>query len=196
MAHPSEEKTVVLIKPDGVKRGLIGEIITRIEKRGLKIIALKMVWPTQEHIDKHYPAHDDWFRSIGERLTEFFKAQGLDAAKHFGTSDYIEMGKQTKGWLKNYLTEGPIVAMVIQGMHAISTVRKIVGSTYPAEALPGTIRGDFSVDAPTAANVDGRAVKNLIHASGNADEARNEVEHWFAPEEIHTYKRADEDIMF
>lgn len=177
-------------------RGLIGEIISRFERRGLKIIALKMVWPSREHIGKHYPSHNEWFQSVGSRTKDFFKDKNIDVREHFGTDDDIEIGQQVKGWLADHLTAGPVVALIVEGMHAITMARKIVGHTYPVEALPGTIRGDFSVDTPAAANVEKRAVKNIVHASGNAEEAFHEVEHWFSPEEIHDYKRADEDIMF
>ena len=196
MAKPQDERTLVLVKPDGVIRGLIGETILRFEKRGLKIIALKMVWPTSEHIDQHYPSHNEWFSNVGSRTSEFFKNKNIDVKEHFGTENAVEIGKQVKDWLLDYMTVGPVVAMVIEGMHAITTVRKLVGHTYPIEALPGTIRGDFSVDTPSAANVEKRVVKNIVHASGNEDEAMHEIEHWFSPEEIHHYKRAAEHIMF
>ena len=196
MQKPQKERTVVLVKPEGVILGLIGEIISRFEKRGLKIIALKMVWPTKEHIDEHYPSHNAWFQSVGSRTREFFKNKNINAREHFGTDDDIEIGRQVKGWLADHLTSGPVVAFIIEGMHAINVVRKIVGHTYPVEALPGTIRGDFSVDTPSAANVEKRAVKNIVHASGNEAEAKHEIEHWFSPEEIYDYKRADENIMF
>lgn len=196
MQKPQEERTLVLVKPDGVIRGLVGEVITRFEKRGLKVIALKMVWPTSEHIDKHYPSHDEWFSSVGSRTSEFFKNKNIDVTEHFGTENAAEIGKQVKGWLTDYMTSGPVVAMAVEGMHAISTVRKLVGHTYPIEAAPGTIRGDFSVDTPSAANVEKRVVKNIVHASGNEEEASHEIEHWFSPEEIHDYKRADEHVMF
>lgn len=191
-----EERTLLLVKPDGVQRGLVGEIMSRFEKRGLKIVGLKMVWPTREHIDDHYPGSNDWFSSVGSRTSAFFKDHDVGVKEHFGTEDPVEIGKQVKGWLSDYLTRGPVVAMVIQGMHAITTVRKIVGSTYPVEALPGTIRGDFSVDTPAAANTEKRVVKNVVHASGNPEEAAHEIEHWFAPEELHDYKRSDEHVMF
>ncbi len=186
----------MLVKPDGVFRGLVGEIITRFEKRGLKVVALKMVWPTREHIFGHYPESEEWFVSVGSRTATFFKEHGMDVKEHFGTDDHCKVGKQVKEWLGDYLTKGPVVGMIIQGMHAITTVRKLVGHTYPIEALPGTIRGDFSVDTPTAANVEKRVVKNIVHASGNRQEAEHEIVHWFLPEEVHDYKRSDEDVMF
>lgn len=194
--YQKEERTLVLIKPDGVKRGLVGEILSRFEKRGLKIIALKLVWPTKEHIAQHYPGEKEWLEIIGEKTSAAFEKQGLDLMEKMGTTDRKEIGQKVKKWLEDFMTSGPVVAMIIQGMHAVSTVRKIVGHTYPIESQPGTIRGDFSVDTPTVANIEGRAVRNLVHASGDEKEAAHEIEHWFAPEEIYAYKRADEDVMF
>jgi len=196
MSHPKEEKTVLLIKPDGVKRGLIGEIISRIEKRGLKIIALQMFWATKEQIDGHYPKDEKWIRRLGEKTLENYKKYGIDPMKELGTEDPLEIGKQVRGWLLDFMTSGPIVKMVIKGIHAISMVRKIVGPSMPAQAEMGTIRGDFSVDDATAANRDKRAIHNLVHASETEEEARHELEFWFAPNEIYDYKRAEEDIMF
>jgi nucleoside-diphosphate kinase len=194
--HPKEEKTVLLIKPDGVKRGLIGEIISRIEKRGLKIIALQMIWATKEQIDNHYPKDEEWLRRIGEKTYKNYSEYGLDVKKELGTDDLIEIGKMVRQWLIDYLTSGPMVKMVIKGIHAVAMVRKIAGQTMPSQAEMGTIRGDYSVDDATAANRDKRAIHNLVHASENEDEASHEIQFWFAPEEIHDYKRAEDDIMF
>jgi len=196
MSHPKEEKTVLIIKPDGVKRGLVGEIISRIEKRGLKIIALQMIWAEKEQIDNHYPKDEAWIRRLGEKTLKNYKTFGLDPIKELGTDDPLEIGKTVRGWLIDYMTSGPLVKMVVKGIHAIAMVRKIVGSSMPAEAEMGTIRGDFSVDDATAANRDKRAIHNLVHASENEKEAEHELNFWFAPEEIHDYKRAEEDIMF
>ena len=196
MSHPKEEKTVLIIKPDGVKRGLVGEIISRIEKRGLKIIALQMIWATREQIDNHYPKDEQWIRRLGEKTLKNYQEFGMDPIKELGTNDPFEIGKTVRGWLIDYMTSGPLVKMVVKGIHAIAMVRKIVGSSMPAEAEMGTIRGDFSVDDATAANRDKRAIHNLVHASENEKEAEHELNFWFAPEEIHDYKRAEEDIMF
>jgi nucleoside-diphosphate kinase len=196
MPHPKEDKTVLIIKPDGVKRGLIGEIISRIEMRGLKIIALEMFMATKEHIDEHYPKTEDWLRKIGEKTSKSYQEYGYDLKEELGTDDLIEIGKLVRGWLITYMTSGPMVKMVVKGIHAIEMVRKIVGPTLPSQAEMGTIRGDFSVDDSTAANRDRRAVRNLVHASGNQQEADHELLFWFAPEEINDYKRAEDDIMF
>jgi len=194
--HPKEEKTVILIKPDGVKRGLIGEIIFQVEKRGLKIIALEMVRATPEQIDGHYPKDGAWIQRLGEKTLKNYRDYGLDTKEEFGTEDPLEIGKTVRSWLIDFMTSGPIVKMVVKGIHAIDMVRKIVGPSMPSQAEMGTIRGDFSVDDATAANRDKRAIHNIIHASETPEEAEHELKFWFAPEEIHDYKRAEEDIMF
>jgi len=196
MAHPKEEKTVVLIKPDGVKRGLIGEIISRIERRGLKIISLEMIQATREQIDNHYPKDENWIRRLGEKTLNNYKTYGIDPIKELGTDDPLEIGKMVRGWLLDYMTSGPMVKMIVQGIHAIDMVRKLAGKSLPAEAEMGTIRGDFSVDSATAANRDKRAIHNIVHASETPEEAQNEINLWFAAEDIFEYKRAEEDIMF
>lgn len=194
--QPQEEKTVVLIKPDGVKRGLIGEVIRRFESRGLKIISLKMITASREHAHSHYPNTEEWLRGMGNKTLENYKQYGKDPVKEIGTDDALEIGKMVAQWNVDFLTSGPMIAMVVQGIHAVDMVRKIVGKTVPAMAEMGTIRGDFSVDSPTLANVGKRALRNIVHASQDQSEAAHELEHWFKEEEIHEYKRAEEDIMF
>ncbi|OGZ58758.1 MAG: nucleoside-diphosphate kinase [Candidatus Spechtbacteria bacterium RIFCSPHIGHO2_01_FULL_43_30] len=193
---PKEEKTVLLVKPDGVKRGLVGEVIKRVESRGLKIISLKMIVASEDMARDHYPNTDGWLRGMGEKTLDNYRQYGKDPIKELGTDDPLEIGKEIAGWNVDFLTSGPIVAMVIQGIHAVDMVRKIVGKTIPAVAEMGTIRGDFSVDSPTLANIGKRAIHNVVHASGDSSEAAHELEHWFKSEEIHEYKRAEEDIMF
>lgn len=194
--NPKEEKTVVLVKPDGVKRGLVGEVIRRFESRGLKIIALKMIVASREHAHSHYPNTEEWLRGMGEKTLSNYKQYGKDPIKEIGTDDTLKIGKKVAEWNVEFLTSGPMVAMVVQGIHAVDMVRKIVGKTIPAMAEMGTIRGDFSVDSPTLANVGKRAIHNVVHASGDQSEAAHELGHWFLAEEINEYKRAEEDIMF
>jgi nucleoside-diphosphate kinase len=196
MIEPKEEKTVVLIKPDGVKRGLIGDITSRIEKRGLKIIALGMIWATKEQIDDHYPKDKEWIIRLGDKAKTTFDKYSLDIKKVTGTDNSEKLGKMVRGWLIDYLTSGPMLKMVVKGVHAIDMLRKLVGNTIPALAEMGTIRGDFSVDSPAVANKNKRAVHNIVHASENEKEAKHEIKFWFSPDEIHDYKRADDDIMF
>lgn len=196
MPHPKEEKTVLLIKPDGVKRGLVGEIVSQVEKRGLKIIALEMIQATKDQIDEHYPKDEKWIRRLGVKTLKNYKDFSFDAKKELGTEDPLKIGKMVRGWLMDYLTSGPMIKMVIKGIHAIDMIRKLVGESMPSEAEMGTIRGDFSVDDATAANRDKRAIRNIVHASETPEEAAREISFWFAPEDIYDYKRAEEDIMF
>ena len=196
MVHPKEEKTIALIKPDGVKRGLVGEIISRIERRGLKIISLEMIQANREQIDEHYPKDEKWIRRLGEKTAKNYKDYGVDIKEEFGTEDHLEIGKKVRSWLVDYLTSGPMVKIIIKGIHAINMVRKLAGSTMPGEAEMGTIRGDFSVDDATAANRDKRAIHNILHVSETPEEAEHELNFWFAAEDIYDYKRAEEDIMF
>jgi len=191
------EKSVVLIKPDAVKRGLIGEVTSRFEKAGLKILAMKMVWVDRELAAKHYPdSRQELLRGIGEKTLETYKKYGLDAGEDLGTMDPLVIGKMVNQWNMDFLTSGPVVAILLSGLHAIDNVRMMAGNTLPTFASPGTIRGDFSVDSPALANTRKRAVRNIIHASGNAEEAKYEEELWFRKEEIQDYKRADEAVMF
>lgn len=193
--HPKEEMTVLIIKPDGVKRGLIGEVVSRIERRGLKIIALRMIWPTREDIDNHYPKNEAWITRVGEKTLATYAKYGLDAAKEFGTQDPLAIGKEVRSWQLDFMTSGPAVKIVIKGVHARDMVRKLVGSTMPAQAELGSIRGDFSVDSASAANRDKRAVYNLVHASETEDEFMNEKGLWFADDEIFDYERAEDKTI-
>lgn len=186
----------MLVKPDGVKRGLVGECVRRIEQRGLKLIALKMIWADDEKAKGHYPGTDEWLTGMGNKTLETYTKYGKDPAREVGTSDPLEIGKKVYQWNVEFLTSGPMVAMVFSGIHAIDMVRKIVGKTIPAFAEMGTIRGDYSVDSPALANEGKRAVHNVVHASGDPSEAAHEIKYWFTPDEIHDYKRAEEDIMF
>jgi len=193
--HPKEEKTVLIIKPDGVKRGLIGEIISRVEKRGLKVIALEMIQANKEQVNDHYPKDEKWIKRLGEKTLKNFSDYGLNV-KELGSDDAMEIGKMVRGWLIDYLTSGPMVKMVVKGIHAIAMVRKLVGQSMPSAAEMGTIRGDFSVDDATAANQDKRAIHNIVHASETPEEVAHEIAFWFAAEDVYDYKRAEEDIMF
>ncbi len=195
MSHPKKERTLLIIKPDAVKRGLAGEIVSRIEKRGLKIVALRMFWADKSQVDRHYPQDEEWIKRLGEKTLKNYKEYGFDAKKELGSDDSSEVGKLVRSWLIEYLCSGPMVKIVIEGIHAIKMVRKIAGPTMPADADMGTIRGDFSVDDATAANRDKRSIRNLVHASETPEEAEHEISFWFAPEEVFDYKRAEDDVM-
>lgn len=185
-----KEKTLVLIKPDGVKRHLVGETIKRFEARGLKIVALQMAWPSKDQMDVHYPKDKTWITGLGKNTVKSYKEFEIPSTlkDDYDTEDPYEIGLKVRDWLIDFMTSGPIVKMVIEGLHAIKMVRKIVGQTVPAFAEVGTIRGDFSIDSPDLANMKKRAVKNLIHASGNKEEAEHEITLWFSPEELYSYE--------
>ena len=184
------ERTLVLIKPDGVKRSLVGEVIKRFESRGLKIVALGLIHPTPEQMDMHYPKDKGWIENLGKNTARGYEEFKVPTTikDDFGTDDLYKIGKEIRKWLIDYMTSDPIVKMVIEGPHSVKAVRKIVGQTIPAFAEPGTIRGDFSVESSDLANMKKRAIQNLIHASGSVEEAEQEIKLWFIPEEIHDYQ--------
>lgn len=194
-AHPKEEITFVMIKPDGVRRGLTGEIIRRIEMRNLKIVAIEMYQPTHEEIDNHYPKDEAWITRLGHKTLSTYEKYGYDAMEEMGTSKPEEIGPHVRKWLIEYMTSGPIVKIVVQGVHAVDMVRKLAGNTQPALAEMGTIRGDYSVESAASANKDKRAIHNLIHASETQEEAKHEIEHWKMKNKIYSYKRIEEDLM-
>jgi len=192
MEHPKTERTLVVIKPDGVQRSLIGEIIGRFEKLGLKLVAMKMVLPTEEFVEKHYTLDPEWRRITGEKRVKAAKEKG----EKLETEDPYEITAVILEKLKKYMTSGPVIAMVWQGAHATELVRKIVGGTEPRSSDVGTIRGDFVLDSYIMADTDGRAVRNLIHASGTAKESEGEINHWFKKEELIDYKLIQEQILY
>ena len=183
-----EELSVVLVKPDGVKRRLIGEIIGRFEKVELQIVAMKMIWVGEELARKHYPTtRKGWLKFIGERALEGYKEYGRDPGEDIEDLDPLKIGEAMAGYLVDYLTEGPVVAMLIRGENAIGTIRKIVGHTFGDKAIPGTIRGDYTKARGYMGFVVKGAGRNLIHASGNAEEADFERKLWFKEDEIYDY---------
>ena len=196
MQEIRNERTLMFLKPDGVQRGLIGEVLARFERAGLKVAGMKMVRADRDLLDRHYPNDDSFLRTLGGKTKEAFAAYGLDVKAQTGTDDPLEIGRQVRGWLIDYVSSGPVAAFVLEGIHAVSVVRKLVGDTLPYRAAPGTIRGDFSIDSPTVANLMNRPVRNLIHASGSVEEAGMEIALWFRPGELHEYRRADEGAMF
>ncbi len=197
MPEINREKTLVLIKPDAVKRALTGEILSRFEKAGLKIVALKMLYIDKDLAAKHYPSDRiEFLKGMGEKTLSTYEKLGKDPKKEIGTDDPIEIGRMVNYWNVEFLISGPVVAIVLEGLHAVDNVRMIAGNTIPTFAIPGTIRGDYSIDSPVLANERKRAIHNMVHASGNVEEADYEIKIWFKSEEINEYKRADEDVMF
>jgi len=188
MENPRKERTLFLIKPDGVKKGLIGETIKRMEQVGLKIAALKVVKPTRKLVEGHLPKEKEWVIGLGNKTLNDYKTTQRDPIKEMGSADPYEIGKIIKEWLIEYLTSDIIVAGIAQGSRAIEFVRKIMGNTNPILAEAGSIRGDFSNDSPSLANSEKRAIANITHASGDAKEAAQEIANWFKPEEIIDYE--------
>lgn len=192
------ERTFCMIKPDGVYRSLIGEIVSRFEKAGLKVVAMKMLVPSRELAKKHYPTSDEaWVQNIGSNTFAGFEGlEGITVKEVMGTEDKYEIGKIVSESLVDFLCSGPVVAMVVEGVQAIAMVRKLLGSTLPFMAPVGTIRGDYSIDNPIIANAQIRPIHNLAHASGNAGEAEHEIALWFKDSEVHTYEHTDEAISY
>ena len=191
------ERTFAMIKPDGVMRGAVGDVIHRFEKVGLKIVAIKMLTPTAEMVRKHYPMSDEaWIERLGEKCISGFDSLECSVLDVLGTDDKKKLGKNVTESLVEYMTSGPVVAMVIEGIQAIDMVRKLCGHTLPFKADVGTIRGDYSVDSPAVANAEQRSIHNIIHASENAGEAQNEIELWFPGEKISSYKLTGEMVKY
>jgi nucleoside-diphosphate kinase len=194
MQHKKNERTLVIIKPDGIQRSLAGEIIKRYERTGLKMVALKMVTPAPDMAKKHYYeiGGDAWIEEVGRKARAAYEKKGLESP--FKTNS--ENGWAVLNANAKYLSSGPVVAMVWEGSDAVALVRKITGSTEPLSSDMGTIRGDFTLDSYALADTDQRSVRNLIHASGTVEEAEKEMKIWFADGEILQYTHLMEKILY
>lgn len=181
----------MILKPDAVQRGLVGELIKRIENTGLKMIALKLVIPSEEQMWTHYNKDDEWFQKKGERTLAERQAAGLPIDK-----EAKEYGKDIIRALVKFMTAGPVIAMVWEGNQAVGIIKKLVGSTEPLTSEAGTIRGDYTIDSYELASCDERAVRNLVHCSDPASEVQREVPIWFKPEEIFKYRLIAEQILY
>ena len=189
---PHKERTYVMLKPDAVQRSLIGELIKRIERTGLKCTALKMLHETDEKkLFEHYNKDDKWFMDKGTRTVEDLKSAGIEVTK-----EPIEYGKDLIRANAVFMMQGPIVAMVWEGNQAVAVVKKIVGSTEPSTSDVGTIRGDYTIDSYAHSSFEDRAVRNLVHCSDAVDEAEREIALWLDESEIMSYTTAQEAIMY
>lgn len=186
-----KQQTLILIKPDGVQRSLIGDIVTRIERVGLKITALKMMVPTREQLVAHYNKNDEWFLLKGEKIVSDRKAHNLPVDK-----EPIEYGREIIEQLVSFMTSGPMVALVVQGNQSVNVVKKLVGGTEPSSSDVGTIRGDYTIDSYEHAGVQSRAVRNLVHCSDKPEEALREIDVWFSQDEIISYRLIQEQILY
>ena len=188
----SLQRTLILLKPDAVQRGLIGEIIGRFERVGLKMIAIKMVHAAKEDVDQHYALTEEWMRGVFEKAKSKYDASG----QTFPWSDHVAYGKEIKRGLMEFLMAAPIIAMVWEGESAVAVVRKLVGTTEPAGSPPGTIRGDLARDSYALSNGQNRPLRNLIHASGTAEEAAQEMAVWFTETELYKYEHVNDRVQY
>lgn len=185
------QQTLVVIKPDAVQRTLVGEIIQRFERVGLKIIAMKMMLADTDLIEKHYSLDPEWKRKAGEKALKDKNSEG-----EVNKKKAIEIGNRVLDSLKRFMTAGPVVAIVLEGVHAVPLAKKLVGGTEPFSSDVGTIRGDYVLDSYVLADTSNRAIRNIIHASSDNKEAEKEVELWFDQKELLEYKTAHEHILY
>jgi nucleoside-diphosphate kinase len=191
MTSVKKEKSFIAIKPDGIQRSLVGEIIQRFERTGLKLVALKMVVPTEDQCWEHYSKDDVWFEEKGNMTIQGRKSAGIPIDK-----SAIEYGKDIVQALVKFMTCGPVIIMVWEGNQAVNVIKKLVGITEPLTSDVGTIRGDLTIDSYDLSNIDERAVRNLIHCSDNPKEAEREVSIWFKNEEIIHYHHLQSQILY
>lgn len=190
------ERTLVILKPDAIERGIIGEILTRFEKVGLKVIGMKMMKADQKLLDAHYPKdRKDFIVGMGNKTLDNYKELGMNPHDFFGTDDAHTIGLEIQKWQVDFMGSSPVIALVLEGPHAIEVVRKIRGHTLPVKAQPGTITGDYSFDSSSLANNDLRPIRNLAHASGNSEEAEFEINLWFKKNELFDYETIHQKHM-
>lgn len=191
-SHPKHERTFVILKPDAVQRSLIGEIIRRYERAGLKLVALKFLVPTPEQVERHYTIDPEWKRLVGEKSIASYEKKGIPPP----SKDPIKVGDLVIERLKKYMTSGPVVAMIWEGAHVVEVIRKLTGGTEPRSSDVGTIRGDYVIDSYKMADDDDRAIRNLVHASGSVAEAEKEIALWFNEKDIVEYRLVQEQILY
>lgn len=190
--HPKKERTLIIIKPDGIQRTLVGEIIQRYERIGFKLVAMKMLVATKDHVEQHYTLDPNWRRITGEKTIKGYLDKGLKPP----FENPLDVTNQLLKTLTSYMTSGPLIAMVWEGAHVVKMVRKLTGGTEPLTSDVGTIRGDFVFDSYQMSDSDGRSIRNLVHASGSVPEAEMEIPHWFSKDELVDYRLIQEQILY
>ncbi|MGB4833428.1 MAG: nucleoside-diphosphate kinase [Candidatus Moraniibacteriota bacterium] len=190
-AHPKKERTLVILKPDAIQRSLIGEVIRRIERTGLKLVAVKFMVAKEEQCWEHYQKNEEWYLKKGQRVIDDRKAHDLPIEQ-----EPLEYGKDIIRTIVEYMTSGPVLGLVVEGLGAVAITTKLVGSTEPSTSDVGTIRGDFTIDTYSLSAIDNRAVRNLIHCSDSPEEAGREIAIWFKPEELINYRLVQEQILY
>lgn len=189
--HPSTERTFVIIKPDGVQRSLIGEIIKRFERVGLKISHLSFRVLDEKKVTEHYGKQDEWYLRKGQNIIDNRKSHNLPIEK-----EAIEYGKDIIRVVEKYMISGPVVIMVLQGNQAVAVVKKLVGSTEPTTSDVGTLRGDFTLDSYSVSALDDRGIRNLLHCSDSREEAEREIALWLTDSDILKYRLVQEQILY
>lgn len=184
------ERTLVIIKPDGVQRSLMGEILHRFERTGLKVVGMKLVWPSEELVGKHYTDDEAYLQGVGEKALANAKERG-----EVKKESALEIGQRVRRTNMRYLSVGPVLVMVLEGNTAVQTVRNMVGGTNPLTADVGSIRGDLTIDDFTQADMEQRSVRNLMHASGDVSEAKREITLWFKENELHDYQTVMDKVL-
>jgi len=189
--QPHKERTLIILKPDAVQRSLIGEIVSRFERSGLKFVGFKFIMPSEEHLFAHYNKDDAWFEKKGQNMIENLKEQGKEPEK-----SALEYGKDIIRAVVKEMRQSPVLAIVVEGHGAIDQVTRLVGTTEPATADIGTIRGDYTIDTYAHAAYEDRSIRNLIHCSDVPEEAEREIALWFNEDELMDYTTAQERIMY
>jgi nucleoside-diphosphate kinase len=190
--EPQKERTLVILKPDVIQRQIVGEILTRFERKGFKIIGMKMVWPTEELMREHYIDEDEYHRSVGIKAVDNAKEKGEDVTG----MDPVEIGRRIRNYNVEYLSCGPVLAFVLEGNSVIEGVRKLLGKTNPRLADVGTIRADYTPDSYFLADMQGRATRTIAHASDSVESAEREIPLWFKDDELYEYSTAIEHILY
>jgi len=187
----NKERTLIAIKPESIQRHLIGEFITKFERRGLKLVACKLVAAAKAQVEKHYPDDEAWYVASGTKTYENYKAKGIDPGM-----GPVDLAKRTRQRLIDYLTRRPLLLMVWAGPHAIALGRKTAGATNPLIADIGSIRGDYSTESYELADDIERAIHTLVHASASPEEAEEEIKIWFKKDEILDYDLVTENVFY
>lgn len=186
------EQTFVILKPDTIQRSLVGEIVNRLERTGLKLVAAKMLLAGEDKLLEHYGKDDEWYLEKGTKRVKLMKEAGKSVDEK---REPIEYGKDIIRGVVRYMQACPVVAMVWEGNQAVAVVKKLVGSTDPTASDVGTIRGDYQLDSYSLSDAEQRGIRNLIHCSDKTSEAEREIKIWFSPEELQSYRHINEAIL-
>jgi nucleoside-diphosphate kinase len=189
--HPKKERTFVILKPDTIQRSLMGEVLARFERAGLKVVGMKFGVPDKNKFWEHYNKDDAWFEKKGSNIVRERAERGLPVDK-----SAKEYGKAIIDVLVKYMTASPVLMLVLEGNEAVAVVKKLVGSTEPSTSDIGTIRGDYTLDSYAIAAIDDRAVRNLMHCSDAVDEAKREIALWFHEKDLVNYRLISEAILY